>query len=207
MAQGATQEQLQAWYKQNATQLATQRQQAQAMAMASGLQPVPAGSAPVIPTDTPALQKTFLTTQIALARAHAKLHNLLIRQAGTNLTATQVSALEKQEATLFVEQNASMIAEQKQRIEAMALTSAQTLQKVPGPVVIPPDATPQMAAFLTTRHQLRVEEVQLSNEYINAAPAVRAAAMSQWRQQNAAPIAQLRQEAQALSPVTPNSTN
>jgi hypothetical protein len=66
--------------------------------------------------------------------------------------------------------------------------------------LIPGNANPQMAAFMTTRNQLRQSLIQLRTQNASSTPAVRNAALQQWRQQNASQFTQLQQQAQALPP-------
>jgi hypothetical protein len=73
--------------------------------------------------------------------------------------------------------------------------------------VIPPNATPQMAAYLTTRNQMRLARFQLMKQYANADPAVKKAALQAWYKQNASQIAQLRQQAENLSQASTTTTN
>ena len=79
-----------------------------------------------------------------------------------------------------------------------------TPRPVPGLAAIPPNATPQLQAYLTARNALVEARAQLWNQYLTADPATRQAAMQQWRQQNAARLEQLGELAQDLSNSTPN---
>jgi hypothetical protein len=210
VAGGATPQQIKAWNRQNAAQFAQQQQRVQAMATASALQLRPTNRQPRIPPDASPTLKAFLTTQAALANAQAQIHNQLVRQAtasGQGLTSAQVGKMEQQEEQLFRQQNAALLNLQAQRSQALANAPVPVMRSSSAPLVIPPNATPQMAAFLTTRHQIRQELVQISNQYANATPAVRAAAMQNWYRQNAAQFAQLRQQAQSLSQASSTTPN
>ena len=64
---------------------------------------------------------------------------------------------------------------------------------------IPANATPQLAAFLTTRNQLMQNQVAFRKQHLNDDPAAWHTAMAQWRKQNVALLQQLQQQALALS--------
>ena len=198
--QGATPEQLQAWQQQNAPQFAALQQQAQAMATASALQPMPTNNMqPSIPANASQTLKDFLTAQANLANARAQIHNQLMQALPANASAAQVGQMQQQEIEMFQQQHSGDMQLQAQRAQALANESAQRPLPALPPLQVPPNATPQLAAYLTQRYQLMQSQIQLSNQYAGAAPAVRQAAMLQWQQQNAASIQQMRQQAQALS--------
>jgi len=209
-AGGATPQQLEAWHQQNAAQFAAQQQRAQALATASALQMRRTNRQPNIPADASPTLKDFLTTQAALANARAQIHNQLVQQAtasGQSLTLAQIGKMEQRANQLFQQQNAALLTLQTQRSQALANTAAQTVRPLPKPLVIPPNATPQMAAFLTTRYQIRRELVQMRNQYVTATPAVREAALRQWLKQNASLFAQLQQQEQSLSQANTTTPN
>jgi hypothetical protein len=105
----------------------------------------------------------------------------------------------RQEEQTFIQQHASDLQLQAQRSQTLATEAASSRPLlVPGPPVIPPNATPQLKAFLTARNALAADRAQLWNQYLTADPAVRQAAMEGWEQQNAARIQQLQQLAQAM---------
>jgi hypothetical protein len=207
VASGATQQQLQAWQQQNAAQFAAQQQRAQAMASALALQPMPVNVQPTIPANASQTLKDFLTTQAALANARAQIHNQLVQSMPSTPSAAQISQIQQQEMQMFQQQNAVDLQLQVQRAQTLANESAQTPLPVPGPTVVPTNATPEFAAYLKQRNELALEWVQLWNQYVNADPAVRAAAMQQWQQQNAGQIQQLQQAAQNLAQAGPITQN
>ena len=207
---GATPQQLQAWHQQNATLFALQRQRAETMAITSALSLRPTNRQPQIPPNASQALKDFIRTQNTLANVRAQIHNQLVRQAtvsGQSLTLAQVNTMRSQENQLFQAQNASPLTLQNQRSRTLANTSSFLVRPVPGTVVIPPNASSQMATFLTSRNQIRQGLVQIRNQYANATPAVRAAAMQQWSEQNAALLTQYRQEAQSLSQASTTAQN
>jgi hypothetical protein len=209
-AGGATPQQLAAWHQENSAQFAAQEQRAEAMAITSALSLRRQNRQPRIPADASPALKDLLTTQAALANARAQIHNQLVQQAtasGQSPTFAQVGKMEQQESQLFQQQNAAVLALQTQRSQVLANASAQTMRTVPAPLVIPSNATPQMAAYLTTRNQIRRGLVQIRNQYATATPAAREAAMQEWFKQNAGLIAQLRQQAQSLSQANTTTPN
>jgi hypothetical protein len=210
VAGGATREQIKAWRQENASLFAVQQQRAQAMAVASALTLQRENSQPRIPPCASPTLENYLTTQAALANARAHIHNQLVQQAaasGQSLTLAQVNKLERQVDRLFRQQNAALLTLQTQRSQALANAAAQTGGSVPGPGFIPPNATPQMAAYLTTQYQIRQELTQIRNQYANATPAAREAAIQTWRAQNADLFAQLQQETRSLSQASTTTQN
>jgi hypothetical protein len=210
MAKGATLEQLVAWQQQNAVRFAAQQQKAEAMSVASAMRQIPVSAPLVIPANASQTLKDFLMTQASLANAHAQIHNQIVQQltaSGQSPTLAQISQMEQQAMQTFQEQHAADLQLQMQRAQALATASEQTVKQVPGPTRIPPNATAQLAAYLTARDQLAREQVQLRNQYVNADPATREAAMEQWQEQNAARFQQLQQQAQNLSQASTTTSN
>jgi len=208
VAQGATQQQLQAWYTQNAVQFAAQDQRAQTMAASSALQLRRANHQPTIPANASPALKNMLNTRAALANAHAQIHNQLVQgSSGTNLTFAQLGTMEQNETQLFQQQDSALLTLQAQRAQALTPTSIAPTRTARASAAVPSNATPQMAAFLSTRKQLRQSLIQLRNQYASASPEARNAALQQWRQQNAGQFTQLQQQAQTLSQATPAVEN
>jgi hypothetical protein len=202
VAQGATQQQLDAWHQQNAAQFAAQQQRAEVISAASALQLIRTNRQPNIPPNASQTLSDFLTAQASLANARAQIHNQLVQQitaSGQSVTPAQVSQMEQQEALTFQQQNASTLQLQAQRAQALASASVQTPLRTSPPLSLPPNASSQLQTFLTTQNQLMQQRIQLQNQYANAAPSVRQAAMQQWQQQNAGLIQQMQQQAQNLS--------
>jgi hypothetical protein len=208
VAQGATQQQLQAWHAQNAAQFAAQDQRAQTMAASSALQLRRTNHQPNIPANASLALKDLLNTRAALANARAQIHNQLVQgSSGTNLTFAQLGTLEQSETQLFQQQNSALLAVQAQQVQALTPTSVAPTQTARASAAVPGNATPQMAAFLSTRYQLRQSLIQLQNQYATASPAARNAVLQQWRQENASHFTQLQQQAQTLSQATPTVEN
>ena len=194
VAQGATQQQIQTWRTQNAARFAAQQQRAKdlatASASASATQPLPTISEVQIPPGASQEMIDFLTTQADLSNRAAQLHN----QKTPNADA------------VFQQQNATALQAQQQRAQVIAAQQPFVAVPIPSSAPMPPNATPQMVAFLTLHNQLVQEEAQLRNQYVTATPTAREEAMQQWRQQNASRFQQLQQQAQNIS-ATPVSTN
>jgi hypothetical protein len=75
---------------------------------------------------------------------------------------------------------------------------------MPPPLVIPPNDSPQMKAYLIVRDQLTRDRIQTMNQYRAANREVQAAAMQQWQHQNADRLQHLRDLAQALPKPNPS---
>ena len=112
--------------------------------------------------------------------------------------------MQEQELQTFQQQNAGDLHLQGQRAQALAAETASMPLPVPGAAVIPPNATPQLQAFLIARNALATSQAQTWNLYVAADPGVRDAAMQQWDQQNISQIEQLNVLAQSLANSTAN---
>jgi hypothetical protein len=192
MAQGGTPQQMAAWQQQNASQLAALQQQAQQLAAASAAawagQPMPLISEVEVPEGATPEMANFLATRADLSNRAAQLHNQQTPNA----------------PTVFQQQNGAELQAYQQQAQVIAAQSAPVTMPLPPPLQIPPNATPQMAAFLTARDQIIRSQIQMQNQYANADPATRQAALAQWQQQNAAQLQQLQTLAQNLSTTTTN---
>ena len=186
VSEGATQQQLQAWRRQNAPQLQALQQLAAQLGSPPSLQPKPTTQQANIPANASSTLADFLTNRASLANARAQIYNQLLQTLPQNPSQEQIGAMM-----------------QAQRAQALAGELASGPLPVPGPVVFPPNATPQLQAFLTARNRLAHDRAQFSNQYSGADPTVRQAAMQQWRQRNASQFEQLRELAQDLSISTP----
>jgi hypothetical protein len=208
-ASGATPGQLAAWYQQNSTLFSLQQQRAETMAAASESRLQPENRRPRIPANASPTLADFLTAQATLANARAHIHNQLVQAAaaGLSLTFAQATNIEQQENQLFQQQNVALLALQAQRSQLIANESAAKIQPVPGRAVIPPNASPQMAAYLTGQNQIRREMVQWHNQNLSATPAARQAALQTWYQQNASQFSQVQQQAQTLSQASTTTKN
>ena len=197
LSQGATQQQLDDWAQQNATELQSQSQLAQTLAAQAVAQPLQVLDQVIIPEGASNTLADFLTGQATLANARAQIYNQLLQSAPG---ATQQQIDQETDQT-FERQNAAQLQAQSQQAQALAAEVApQPLPEVTPP--IPPNATPQLAAYLTARNALMQSWVQVWNQNVNSDSGTRQAAIQQWQQQNASQISQLQQLAAALSAST-----
>jgi hypothetical protein len=210
VASGATAQQIQAWRQQNTARFEAQAQRLQTLALASYSTLRVTNRQPNIPANASQTLKNYLTTRMALANARALIHNRMVQQAavsGSSLSSSQASQMREQENKLFQQQNAAQLILQGQRMQTLVTESAAVARPVPNVVVIPPNTSPQLAAYMTTRNQLRRERAEISNQYATATPSVRAAALQAWSKQNAGQIQQLQQQAQSLAGVSSTTEN
>ena len=202
VSQGATPQQIQAWRQQNAANFALQQQRAEALSAADYYQPMLFLPVPYIPANASATLHDFLTTRTAMANARAQIHNQLVQSLAPGATPQQVDQLQQQEQQAFLQQFASDIQLQSQRAQELAAQAGREAFDPPVPSAIPPDATPQLKAFLAARDALRASWIQVWNDNLSADPDTLQAALGQWRQQNAAAILQLGQLQSNLSAST-----
>jgi len=201
--QGATQQQLEAWQQQNAAQFQALQQFAQALAVASALQPMPVPTRVIIPANASSTLRDFMMTRASLANARAQIHNQLLQALPSGASQEQVRAMRQRAEKIFQQQHAADLQLQGQRAQALAAEAAPQPRSVPK-LVIPPGATPELQAYLAAENALASDRAQLWNQYLTADPATRQAARQQWQQQNASRLEQLSQLAQDLSNSTSN---
>jgi hypothetical protein len=99
----------------------------------------------------------------------------------------------------FQPQNMALLQRQRELAVEIGRQNAQGPALEPPPLQIPANASAQLKAFLTTRHQLACDEMAFENQHRGDDPLTREAAIQQWLKDSAARLQQLRQEAQALS--------
>ena len=199
VAQGANSDQIQAWTQQNAAQIATQQKLAQAISASQPAQPTAYITDVSIPADASPTLEAFLTAQVNLFNLRAQLHNQQLQSSG--------AVDEVQVSTTFAQQNASALQAQTQRAQILANESAQQTIPVPPPLIVPPGSSAQLIAFLTAKDRLMRDQIAFSNQYVNASPSVRYAAMVQWVEQNRERFQQQQALAQTLTPTTSTTQN
>jgi hypothetical protein len=202
-----TPQQIQAWRQQNATALANQQQFALNMAAESAVQPMAATVRFNIPANASQTMKDFLTTQASMANTRAQIHNQLLNALPAEVSEAQISQTQLSEVQTFHQQQGANLQLQAQRAQTLASESARRPKRLPPPLMIPAGATPQLRALLTARDQLMRDQINFSNQYVNATPAARQAALAQWMQQNAGRIQQMQQSARNLSAATTTTQN
>jgi hypothetical protein len=156
--------------------------------------PMPNNGIP--PNASPEL-KEFLENRAKLAESFAKMRS----SHGTN------GAPNPQAFAQFQQQNKALLDRQRELAQELAQQQAKNPIPTPPPLRMPPDASPQLQAFLTTRDQLMRDQIAFMNEHRTDEPQARQAVIQQWRQQNASRFTQLQQESQALSHSNSSPTN
>jgi hypothetical protein len=191
---------LEEWQNQHVSEIQALQQNAQLLGAQSEMQPIPYITEINIPDDASPDMVDFLTTQATLANGLAQIHNQHVQNVSATSGSVSLDAMtqvENDEATQYQQQYATQIQAQRQRAQVLSTTI--TSLPIPGPLVIPASATPQMSALLTLRDQLVRSQVQVWNQNLTSDTATRNAAMDSWHQQNAANFKQLAQLAQNLT--------
>lgn len=182
--------QLEAWRTRNAVRLSAQQERAKLIAAESSLVPLPEQPLePNVPADASPVLKEFLTTRSRLVRSQAQIHNELLDALPQEVTEAQVEEMRAKEMALFLQRNGKDLKAQTQRAKAMSEESAWKPLPAPPPLSFPPEATPEMKAFLTARHQLMSEQIEVWNR--NPEPATRDPAMREWMKQNTSHLQQV----------------
>ena len=150
--------------------------------------------------------KEFLQNRATLAGNMAKLRGPGPETATSPSGAT---ALDTQNiARQFREQNKELLDRQAELSRTLAQQSSRNPMTLPPPLRMPPNATPEMQAYLTARDKIMRSQMEVMNNNRTADPQVRAVAMRQWQKENEAQIQQLQelrqQQAQALSKNNPS---
>jgi hypothetical protein len=148
-----------------------------------------------IPPNASPEMKEFLQNQQTLQEKFAQL-----RSQNTNCTPYPQLYAE------FQQQNADLLKRQRELGQIIAQQRAKEPLQEPPPLQIPPNASPQLRAYLTARDQLMRDRIAFMNQHRTDDPATRQAAMQQWQQQNATRFQQLQQLAQAMAQNT-NTVN
>jgi len=148
--------------------------------------PTPANASPEM--------KEFMANRATLAKNFSELRSQMM--------ATKPPGSMQEVMQQFREKNKALLDRQAQLAHSLAPQRGPGSLSAPPPLQIPPQASPQMRAYLTARDQLMRDQMAAMRQNATADPQARAAAMQQWRQQNAARFDQLRQLAQALSTPT-----
>lgn len=201
-AKGATPAQIDAWHQQNAARFDAQLGRAQAMAAASEAQTKPVVIQPNIPADASPTLRDFLTTQATLVNARTQMHRQLMQALPASPTSDQLNQEQQQEMQLFQQQHAGDLQLQAQRGQLLAQESTLKATPMPPPLQLPPNATPQMTAFLTLKDQLMREEIQADNQTVTSDVQTKVTALQRWKQANAARFQQLQQLGRNLSTST-----
>lgn len=112
----------------------------------------------------------------------------------------QVNTSDPQALAQFQQANATLLNRQKQLAPIIAQQQAQNNPiPTPPPLQMPPNASPQMQAYLTAWDQLARSRIAFKNQNVTDDPATLQTAEQQWRQQNAALIQQVQQLAQPVA--------
>jgi len=143
--------------------------------------------APTPPNASPEM-KEFLANQVTLAQKMQE-----ARGSSTTLT--------PQAFALFRQQNAQLLQRQNELAQTIAQQqdTGNTLS-APPPVQMPPDASPQLQAYLTAKDKLMRDQIAFLNQHKSDDLAAQQAAMEKWRKQNADRIQQLQKMAQTVAP-------
>jgi len=159
----------------------------------NGTRPMPLMPGANLPANATPEMKEFLENRTTLMQKMAEL-----RQANPS----DAQGVMQQ----FREQNKTLLDRQQQLAQIISQQQAKNPLPEPPPLQIPPNASPQMKAYLTARDQLMRDQIAFMNQHRTDDPAARQAAMQQWRQQNAVRFQQLQQQSQTLAQTTPTTT-
>ena len=202
-SQGASREAILQWRQKHATDFTALTQKLQAWSTAQPRPALRTMVAPLIPANATPEMKEFLNCRMRLGNSLAEIQNQRSAEAVT--FQPTISAVAGTLNTQRSTQTGSLLQRQQQLAKVIAGQQATRTVKMPDGPNIPPNATPQLSAFLTARYQIIRQKMQLLNQYATADPAARRAALSRWRQQNQAAIGQLQKQAQAISAASSTS--
>jgi hypothetical protein len=204
LSQGATAQQIATWREQTAPEFESLQETAQQMSLKSELQPERTVRRVNVPRNASSTLSDFLTTRAELENARVQLRNQMLETLPSNPTEEQIEAVMQQVRQVSQQQHSADWQLQAQRADALGAEPESRPLRLPEPPVMPPNAAPQLQAFIKARNALLKGRAQLWNQYLTADPVTRRAAMQQWRHQNASGLNQLSQLAAALANSTPN---
>ena len=207
--QGATDQQMEKWRRANSSRLQAQEKRMQALSAESAMQPEPAvGAITLSPASSAA--GALLLSQASLARAHAAAYNQELKKLPAGSTASDVSLMRERVEQSFQLQHASELQSLVQRAKSLgAASSGQSLKQDWLPADPPAGIPRNLRAYIVARNALASSLVRMHNELVGVDVATQRAAMKQWQQQNAAPLAELKQLGQAITtlPATREETS
>jgi len=189
---GSNSQTLTQFQQQNDGLLARQNQLALIISQQQQPNALPSPPALSVPPNAPPEMKEFLQNRATLAAKMAQ------------FSSQNVGGSNSQTLTQFQQQNAGLLARQNQLAQIISQQRNPNPLPQPPPLQIPPNASPQLQAFLKTRDQLVRGQATVMNQHRSDDPATQEAALAQWRQQNAALIQQFQQEAQAMTQNEPS---
>jgi hypothetical protein len=140
-----------------------------------------------IPSEASPEMKEFLQNRIVLEGKMAQL-----RQGSSH-------GLSPEALAKFRQENANLLTRQSQLAQIIAREQIQRPLIMPPPLQIPPNASPQLQAYLRAEDGLTRDRIMFLNQHRNDDLTTRQAAMQKWRQQNESRYQQLEQMAQALA--------
>jgi hypothetical protein len=149
---------------------------------------------PALPPNATPEMKEFLRNRAIIVEKIEQMH----RQ---NLTgAPNLKAFAQ-----FQQDNAALLQRQRDLTQIISEQQAGNPLPAPPPLQIPSNTstTPQVKAYFTARDQFVRDEAAFMDQHRSDTPEARQAAAEQWRQQNAARLQQLQQQAQALTSPAP----
>lgn len=202
VAQGATQDQIDAWQQQNAARFQAQVERAQEMSADAAKQPMTYVTEVAIPDGASQELVDLLVTGANLYNSFVEIHNELISD--PTASTTDPDTLAQTEVTLFQQQNGADLADQAGQVKVVTSQEAKKPLPVPQPFTVPAGTDAELAAFLTIKNQIERQDILLHNQYCAGATARVDAAILQWQNQHPALFQQMTQMAQDLAQPTQN---
>ena len=205
---GASAQQIQAWMQNNAARLRAQAQRAQSMSQVSASATLPTSGIIRVPSGLSPTTTDFVNGQAALAQAFSSAHSRMTQNAGgagATVSSAQIARVDNSALQAYLQQNASLLSQQRQRAAAMAAYVSQRTPDAPSTLAMPAGLSQGQAEYLQTRNQLWQRFVQFQKQYATADPSIRATAFEEWRRKNIALIEQLQSQAQNLAQASPNN--
>ena len=199
---GASAEQIQRWIENNTSRIQAQAGRANTMTLASGSNGLPVGGTTRLPSEVTSAASNYVSNQGVLNRLVAPPSmrvNALVSGSTSSLSQTQAVEASSSSLKTILQENASALNQQRQLAATLAEASIQQRPFPWSPATIPSGASPEVISFLRSRNQLSQQYAQFQMQYATSNVTTRAAAMVQWRKQNAALILQLQTEANNMT--------
>lgn len=172
----------------NSPKLAPQREQSLPSSQA------PSPHQAVLPVDSSDTLKTFLAARQQLQKGHAKMMAGLKNATPEERT----QALEK-----WHQEHATELAAQQELAVKMGAESRPARLPILAKPRIPENATPELREFLTARHDVMKDQMELMNQLSDAPPEQQHHAMEKWNKQNSTRLEAMQIAATKLSQSQP----
>ena len=188
---GGGSQQVAAWQQKNADRLEELQVQSVALAAARPPSRMPEITQINLPKDTSETRREFMKERVRLFNDRARVHNETLQAT----PAERRAAMEE-----WAKLNATALAQQAARARTMREERPVAgMPRLPDSPMIPERASPELTDFLTKRHTMMKEKMEMTSSLQTVTPEQQRQAMEQWYIKNASRIEAMQTAALRLS--------